>query len=105
MLLPVCPTEPLGVTPPACRPAAALAWLMMPVSEWGTAAWQNLLDLLILDLPNGATCARQVFLAAAPAGLGGKFSSFNSALLAVPTLKPAGGAMFSKLVPSRSTYL
>jgi hypothetical protein len=78
---------------------------MMPVSEWGTAAWQNFSDLLILDLPNGATCARQVFLAATPAGLGGKFSSFNSALLAVTILKPAGGAIFWKLVPSRSTYV
>jgi hypothetical protein len=50
------------------------------------AAWaisQNFSDPLIPDLANGATCAFQVFIAAAPAGLRGMFSSDNSVLLAV----------------------
>jgi hypothetical protein len=66
---------------------------------------QNFSDLLIPDLANGATCASQVFIAAAPVGLRGMFNSAKTALLAVASLKPAGGAIFSKLVPFGSSYL
>jgi hypothetical protein len=74
----VCPAEASGAAPAARWPAVAasgsgLAW----------AISQNFSDLLIPDLANGATCASQVFFAAAPVGLRGMFSSDNSALLAV----------------------
>jgi hypothetical protein len=54
---------------------------MATASGSGAAGiWQNFSDRLILDLAKGATCASQAFIAAAPAGLGGKFNSDNSAL-------------------------
>jgi Na+/serine symporter len=54
-----------------------------PGSGAALAISQNFSDLLIADLANGATCAFQVFIAAAPVGLRGMFSSDSSLLLAV----------------------
>jgi hypothetical protein len=110
VLLHVCPTETAnGTTPTARCPTVVAPGVTAGISALVLATAQNLSDPLILDLLNGATCACQFFiaaaLAAAPAGLGGMCSSANSALPAVATLKPEGGAVFSKLLPSGSTYL
>jgi hypothetical protein len=88
------------VYPPAEAKGAALTAGCSAVADFGSAvaASGSAMDLfsqncpapLILDLLNGATCASQALLAAAPAGLWGKFNSVNSALLAVAGLKPAG---------------
>jgi hypothetical protein len=75
----VCPTEPCGTSLAAGLAAVAAAGSgMAPLG-----ITQNFSDLLIRNRANGATCAAQVFIAAAPVGLRAKFSSDNSALLAV----------------------
>ncbi|MGH3396759.1 MAG: hypothetical protein ACRDPO_18920 [Streptosporangiaceae bacterium] len=109
MLLQVCPTEADGLAPVARWLAVVAAGVTAGISGLASPVAQNLSDPLILDLLNGATCACQLFvtaaLAVAPTGRRGKCSSANSRLLAVAALKPDGGAVFSKLTPSGSTYL
>jgi len=77
-VLPECPTEPCGTALTAFRPAVADSG-----SGAELAISQNFSDRLIADLANGTACALQIFIAAALLGLGGKFSSDRSVLLAV----------------------
>jgi hypothetical protein len=106
-MVPPCPSEEAaGVTLAAARSAEADVSPALTASGSARDVFaQNCPAPLILDVLNGAACTSQASLAAAPAGLGGKFNSVTSALLAVAGVKPAGGAMLSKLVPFGSLYV
>jgi hypothetical protein len=71
----------------------------------GVADTQNFSVPSIAKLLNGATCAFHDCTSVLAVGLAGKSSSVSSALLAVMTSKPAGGATFAKPVPSGMVYL